>query len=158
MKALRIDSATAMERLGAAFSAVTPPGTTIFLCGPLGAGKTTWVRGFLRHRRHRGAVKSPTYTLLEPYEFDGQTINHFDFFRIADAREVEAAGLREHFDGEAICLVEWPERAAGALPRADVTVSIAVDGPRRRLRCAGAGPKGRRILAALNGGPAAPGD
>jgi len=146
-----IESVQDMERFGAEFSPVTPPGCTIFLCGELGAGKTTWVRGFLRAKSYRGPVKSPTYTLLEPYSLAECSINHFDFYRLADPEEFDAAGLRDEFDGKAICLVEWPERVGESLPAPDLSVRIAVTGTGRSIELVSHGDQGeviRKHLAA----------
>ena len=98
----------------------------VFLSGPLGAGKTTLVRGILRHLGHAGAVKSPTYTLLEPYALSGQDAYHFDLYRVADPQELTFVGFDEILDGPGLKFIEWPERAAGWLPPPDVSVEIAV--------------------------------
>ncbi len=99
----------------------------VFLEGELGAGKTTLARGILRGLGFSGHVKSPTYTLVEPYEFDGQRVYHFDFYRIKDAEELEYIGLDDLLGERAIKLVEWPERASGRLPRPDRVVRIRVE-------------------------------
>ena len=99
----------------------------VFLEGELGAGKTTLARGILRGLGFAGHVKSPTYTLVEPYEFDAQRVYHFDFYRIKDAEELEYIGLDDLLGERAIKLVEWPERASGRLPRPDRIVRIRVE-------------------------------
>lgn len=102
----------------------------VYLQGPLGAGKTTFARGVLRAFGVAGTVRSPTYTLLEPYETPGGRVVHFDLYRLTHVEEAEYLGLREYLDG-GVCLFEWPERAAGALPPADVTVAIGIAGTAR---------------------------
>lgn len=98
----------------------------VFLRGQLGAGKTTLVRGVLNALGHQGAVKSPTYTLLEPYSCNGQDAFHFDLYRIADAEELAFVGFDEIIDGPGIKLIEWPEKAESWLPAAQVEISLAV--------------------------------
>ncbi len=105
----------------------------VLLRGDLGAGKTTLVRGILRGLGHTGSVKSPTYTLLEPYELAQQTVYHFDFYRIADSQELEFIGIDELMDADAIKLIEWPEHAAGKLPDPDLEIFLQVEGRGRRL-------------------------
>lgn len=125
----------------------------VYLRGALGAGKTTFARGVLRAFGVAGAVKSPTYTLLEPYETPCGQVVHIDLYRLAHVEEAEYLGLREYLD-RGVCLFEWPERAAGALPPADVTVSIAVAGTAREVTVTLSGPgigaaPGARILREL---------
>ena len=98
----------------------------VFLEGQLGAGKTTVVRGLLNGLGHTGVVKSPTYTLLEPYNMEGQEVYHFDLYRVNDPQELEFIGFDEIVDGPGLKLFEWPERAAGWLPAPDVRVQLSV--------------------------------
>lgn len=109
------------------------PGSLVFLCGDLGAGKTTLVRGMLRGLGFEGPVKSPTYTLLEPYEFSNYMVYHFDFYRVASSQELDFIGIDELVDSSALKLVEWPERVAERLPPADLTVRMRAQGEGRRI-------------------------
>ena len=123
---------SATQALGAALSRALAPGLVIYLEGDLGAGKTALTRALLHAAGHKGAVKSPTYTLSEPYriELDGQTVNliHYDLYRMSSPEEFLDAGFREDFDGKNICIVEWPEKGAPVLPPPDVQILLSVRG------------------------------
>jgi tRNA threonylcarbamoyladenosine biosynthesis protein TsaE len=121
---------------GRELAADLEPGVLVYLTGDLGAGKTTLVRGILRGLGYSGSVKSPTYTLLEPYELPALTVYHFDFYRIGDGRELEFIGIDELMDSQAVKLVEWPERAAGHIPAADIQITLQVENEGRRIEVA----------------------
>jgi tRNA threonylcarbamoyladenosine biosynthesis protein TsaE len=111
--------------LGARLARELRGGMVITLCGDLGTGKTTLVRGALRALGWTGAVKSPTYTLVEHYFLSSLYFYHFDFYRFADPSEWETAGLADCFRPDAVCLIEWPERVAGLLPPPDLALTLA---------------------------------
>ncbi len=147
---ITLASAQEMEALGARLAAaLAPGGGVIFLHGPLGAGKTTLVRGLLGALGHTGSVKSPTYALLESYALSGVQVHHLDLYRLRDPEELEFIGLRDLLDPRAICLIEWPERGADQLPVSDLALWIAIpDEQRRTLRAQAIGARGAAILAA----------
>ena len=117
---LTIPDESATSTLGQQLAPHLHPGMVIWLDGDLGAGKTTLVRAVLRALGHAGPVKSPTYTLVEVYVVSSIYLYHFDFYRFSEAEEFEDAGLGEYFRDDSICLVEWPEKAAGYVPEPDL--------------------------------------
>jgi tRNA threonylcarbamoyladenosine biosynthesis protein TsaE len=130
---IRIDTDEAMESLGKSLARDSYPGIQIHLSGELGAGKTTLVRGFLRGYGYTGKVKSPTYTLVEPYSFENLSIFHFDLYRILEPQELELIGYREYPGADAICLVEWPEKGGKYIGEPDVLVTILVESDYRNV-------------------------
>jgi tRNA threonylcarbamoyladenosine biosynthesis protein TsaE len=145
----------AMEALGARLGAACEPGLVVFLQGDLGLGKTTFSRGLIQFLGHRGAVKSPTYTLVEPYQLGDWQVFHFDLYRLADPEELEYMGIRDYFGDFSVCLVEWPERGLGALPCADLVITIEVEGSGRRLSYVAGTGRGTRVLARMLAEPGA---
>lgn len=121
------------EAIGAQLAAVLPWPAVVFLYGDLGAGKTTLVRGLMRGLGHIGRVKSPTYTLMEPYRFGERTCYHLDLYRVADPGELEFLGLRDLLGEATLLLVEWPERGEVDLPPPDLEVLIRYAAPGREL-------------------------
>lgn len=124
-------------------------GALITLKGELGAGKTTLTRGILRGYGYEGAVKSPTYTLVEPYEFDQCHIYHFDLYRLADPDEFEFLGIEDYFQPDNLCIVEWPERAENFLPQADIELQLSGTGESRELEARPITIKGRQMVERL---------
>jgi tRNA threonylcarbamoyladenosine biosynthesis protein TsaE len=139
-----------MEAFGALLAHCCPPGAVLFLYGELGAGKTTLVRGFLRHLGHEGAVKSPTYTLVEPYQLGERRIHHFDLYRLGDPEELEYLGIRDYFDGQAIALIEWPQQGSGMLPAPLLSLHIHYHEGGRQLRLEGEGEAAEALLACVH--------
>ena len=139
----------AMVSLGARLAAGCEPGLVVFLQGDLGMGKTTFSRGFIQSLGHRGAVKSPTYTLVEPYQLGELQVFHFDLYRLGDPEELEFMGIRDYFGDMSVCLVEWPERGLGALPCADIVINISREGQGRCLAYSAATEQVTRVLARM---------
>lgn len=122
---------------------------TVFFQGDLGMGKTTFTRGIMSYFGHKGATKSPTYTLVEPYQFNEQNLNHFDLYRLGHPEELDYLGIRDYFDGRSINLVEWPDKGRGFLPTADITIEISPLERGRSLRFIGNSVIGEAIIDAL---------
>lgn len=121
------------EALAAKLASRLPRGL-VFLRGPLGAGKTTLVRGWLRSLGYQGPVKSPTFTLIEPYEINSLPILHFDLYRIANPYEIDYIGMLEHLETSQLQFVEWPERGNSRLPKPDLDIQLDYDGEQRKAK------------------------
>ena len=132
--------------LGASLSKAETKNCLIFLHGQLGAGKTTLVRGFLRESGYSGTVKSPTYTLVEEYELKSHRIFHFDLYRLSDPEELEWVGVRDYFDADATCFIEWPERGASMLPAADLDIQLEVFDDGRIAIISGLSKQGQDVI------------
>lgn len=143
---LALADAAATEQLGARLAdSITP--AVVYLRGDLGAGKTTLARGFIHALGYAGKVRSPTYTLVEPYPCERCPVFHLDLYRLADAEELEWLGLRDMLAEPALLLVEWPERGSGILPPADLTIDIEYSGSARVARLVAETGAGKQLLS-----------
>ena len=140
---------TATRALAAQLASVIKEGAIIFLHGSLGAGKTTFTRGFLAGLGYHDKVKSPTYTLVEPYNIAGRMIFHFDFYRLKSADELEYIGIKDYFSSSSICLIEWPDKGFPYLPLPDLDCYIEFAGNERVIKMESRSSKGEVILQQL---------
>jgi len=143
---LLVPDAPAMEALGAQLVETGAPHGIVYLQGELGTGKTTLVRGLLRDLGYRGKVKSPTFTLIEPYHFDACNVYHLDLYRLGAAEELEWLGLRDLLEHDTLLLIEWPERGAGILPGADLVIRLDYHPDGRTVQLEALTPRGRKLL------------
>lgn len=145
-----LDSEAATINLGRLLAPALDAAGVIFLSGGLGAGKTTLCRGLLRGLGYDGAVKSPTFTLVEPYELERGSVYHFDLYRLAHPDELDYLGAEDYFAAEALCLIEWPERGAGFLPTPDLELTLTVTSENsRQVQLRAQTLKGERAMARL---------
>ncbi len=145
----RLEDETATTALGASLARYMKESGVVYLRGDLGAGKTTLCRGILRKLGYEGAVKSPTFTIVEPYTCNGGQVYHFDLYRLNDPDELEYIGIDEYFSGQSLCLIEWPEKAEGTLPDCDLDIELLLDGKSRRVIISSKSEYGDTILKRL---------
>ena len=142
------------ERLAEAFKAYLAEDSAhslvVYLNGELGAGKTTLTRRIVQSFGHQGNVKSPTYTLVEEYNIAGKMIYHFDLYRLADPEELEFMGIRDYFNTDCICLIEWSEKGQGILPEADFLVNIDYYDDARNIELVAQTELGENIIQAFS--------
>lgn len=143
---LDLPAETDTVALGQRLAAVLGQGGTLYLEGDLGAGKTTLARGLIQALGHSGAVKSPTYTIVEPYELARGPVFHFDLYRLADPEELELMGIRDYFAPGAICIVEWPDKGGDLIPPPDLRLRLEKTGTSRRAQLQADTPAGRQML------------
>ena len=146
---LHLPDEAATSAFGARLAHVIPPGLSLHLHGDLGSGKTTLVRGLLRGLGFEGRVKSPTYNLVELYTVSRLNLYHFDFYRFHEPKEWREAGLDECFNESSVCMVEWPEKAAGHLPPADIDIRFEFVGDGRDLSVHAGTESGKACLNRL---------
>jgi tRNA threonylcarbamoyladenosine biosynthesis protein TsaE len=146
---LVLDDEAATLVCGERFASILVSGLIVYLHGDLGAGKTTFVRGVLHGLGHVGKVKSPTYTLVEPYIISSYNIYHFDLYRFTDEEEWDAAGFRDYFNPQSICMIEWPEKAAHVLPEPDIHVQLSSYQDGRKVQFSAGSVLGSQCLKKL---------
>ena len=154
MRPIYLPDAAATEALGGRLASLLSEACrdaplVIHLEGPLGAGKTTLVRGLLRGLGHAGRVRSPTFTLLEPYELAGIAVAHLDLYRLSDPAELEYLGLPDMLRPGALVLVEWAEKGGHRLPGADIRLELDYEGEGRCARCEAGSTRGEPVIAGL---------
>ena len=141
-----LEDESATVAFGKKLASVITRGAVVYLHGDLGAGKTTFTRGVIQGLGHKGNVKSPTYTLVEPYELASVSAYHFDLYRLADPEELEFMGIRDYFNDEAICMVEWPEKGQGFIPQPDLDIELKYVDNMRQIHCVSRSEKGLELL------------
>lgn len=141
---------TATDEFGTLLARLSKSRGVITLRGVPGSGKTTLCRALIRALGHQGAVKSPTYTLVEPYELAGGRVLHYDLYRLVDPEEIDYLGMRDFLDADSLTLIEWPENGGSLLPPVDLDLELSVEGKGRRLSWQAGTPAGALLAAALN--------
>ncbi|NMR27782.1 tRNA (adenosine(37)-N6)-threonylcarbamoyltransferase complex ATPase subunit type 1 TsaE [Pseudoalteromonas sp. NEC-BIFX-2020_015] len=139
----------ATVKMGNMLAEFIDQGAVIYLHGDLGAGKTTLTRGVVQGFGHQGKVKSPTYTLVEPYELAETNVYHFDLYRLGDPEELEYMGIRDYFSPTAICVVEWPEKGGEFIPTPDLDITLRYVGDAREIEIQSISTRGANIIDKL---------
>jgi tRNA threonylcarbamoyladenosine biosynthesis protein TsaE len=150
IRTIYLEDEQATLRVAGNFQQKLLPGLLICLTGTLGAGKTCFVRGCLRAGGYTGAVKSPTFTIVEEYRLDEINIFHMDLYRLSEPLELEYLGIRDYLAPDAICFIEWPERGTGVLPLPDIVVRFTMEASGRRLELEGISQRGQLIIASMD--------
>ncbi|MBQ4832715.1 tRNA (adenosine(37)-N6)-threonylcarbamoyltransferase complex ATPase subunit type 1 TsaE [Pseudoalteromonas sp. MMG010] len=135
--------------MGNQLATIIDNGAVLYLHGDLGAGKTTFTRGVVQGFGHVGKVKSPTYTLVEPYELASANVYHFDLYRLGDPEELEFMGIRDYFSSHAICIVEWPEKGGDFIPTPDLNITLSYVKNERNIHIESASERGIAIINKL---------
>ncbi|APR66020.1 tRNA (adenosine(37)-N6)-threonylcarbamoyltransferase complex ATPase subunit type 1 TsaE [Thalassolituus oleivorans] len=148
--AIRVVGEEGMLRFAASCASILKQGGIVFLEGTLGAGKTTFSRGLIQALGHQGAVKSPTYTLVEEYQFADAQVNHFDLYRLGDPEELEYMGIREYLGSDILNLIEWADKGMGVLPSPDLVLEITGGGDSRLLEWRARSERGQQWLEPLS--------
>lgn len=148
-KEILLADADATVALGSVLAEYIEPPFNLFLEGELGAGKTTLSRGLIQSLGHTGNVKSPTYTLVEPYQLSKVKVYHFDLYRLSDPEELEFMGIRDYFENDCICLIEWPDKGRGWLAEPDIMVNIKYQNDSRIAEIEAVSTKGIELVAQL---------
>lgn len=146
---LILENEAATVGMGSVLASLVKQGAVIFLHGDLGAGKTTLTRGIVQGLGHTGKVKSPTYTLVEPYELANCSVYHFDLYRLGDPEELEYMGIRDYFTPTAICVIEWPKKGHGFIPTPDLNITMQYQGEQRQISIEAESERGTAILNTL---------
>ncbi len=146
---LTLDSEQDTQHLGECIGQNLLAPMVCYLQGDLGVGKTRLVRAIIQSRGYLGNVKSPTYTLVEPYELESFCVYHFDLYRLSDAEELDFLGIRDYFDDQSVSFIEWPEKGEGWLASADLSINLQFNGEGRLFQFTGHSKMGKKLLQKL---------
>ena len=144
-----ISEENTLKRIADAWAVLLQPGSIFYLKGPLGVGKTTFVRALLRSIGYKEKVKSPTYTLVESYEWKGEPFYHFDLYRLGEQEELDNMGVRDYFSSRALIFIEWPEQGKGFLQPPEVTCEMSFAPQGRKIRFIAHTPRAEQWLLSI---------